>query len=89
MRELRILFGPAATVLIVLSPWNWAYILKLFALGVGICFIPQKDQYYERNRRNHGIAMKVVSGLVVLELLLGLKSSSFAGGLMTTDILLS
>ena len=67
MREVRIILGPPAALLILLSGWNKLFLWKTVVLLIGVYYVPRKDEKYVERRRKHGIAMQLVFAMELLE----------------------
>ena len=67
MREVRIILGPPAALLILLSGWNKLFLWKTVVLLIGVYYVPRKDEKYVERRRKHGIAMRLVFAMELLE----------------------
>jgi hypothetical protein len=46
MREARIIMGPPAALMILVSDWNKLFIWKTVVLLIGLYYVPKKDENY-------------------------------------------
>jgi len=67
MREVRIILGPPAALLILLSDWNKLFLWKTVVLLIGVYYVPKKDGNFVNRKRKHGIAMRLLFALEILE----------------------